>query len=173
MFGHLTHLVRRFFGAVRPGAPEHADEQWVLTRLNDGERVLWRRMNNPDRRHAIEVAHKVVAELGPTATRPVIAAALLHDVGKVESGLRTPGRVAATVLWSLAPSGWVDSWSRGSRLQRRMAQYRLHPSIGEQLLTDASSDPLTSSWAADHHRPADEWRVPTSVGVVLKACDDD
>ncbi len=173
MFGQLSHLARRFLGAVRPGAPDHAEEQWALTKLNDGERALWRRMNNPDRRHAIEVAHKVVAELGATATRPVVAAALLHDVGKVESGLRTPGRVVATVLWAIAPSPWLDSWAKGSHLQRRMAQYRLHPAIGEQLLADAGADPLTSSWAADHHRPAAEWRVPVSVGQVLKACDDD
>ena len=173
MLSQIGHLVRRFVGAVQPGAPDHADEQWALTKLTDGERALWRRMNNPDRRHAIEVAHKVVATLGAAATRPVIAAALLHDVGKVESGLRTPGRVAATLLWSLAPSAWVDSWAQGSRVQRRMAQYRLHPTIGERLLRDAGADPLTSAWAADHHRPNAEWRVPESVGEVLKACDDD
>ena len=37
------------------------------------------------------------AALGDKATRPVLAAALLHDVGKLDAHLRTYGRVVATL----------------------------------------------------------------------------
>ena len=43
------------------------------------------------------VARKVEVALGDEASRPVLAAALLHDVGKTESGLSTYGRVIATI----------------------------------------------------------------------------
>lgn len=166
------HLVRRFVGAVKPGAPDAADEAWAEAELLHGELDLWRRMNNPDRRHAIGVAQAVVSEL-VDPERPVVAAALLHDVGKVVCGFRTPARVAATLLWAAAPDVLADEWLTKSGLQRRMAEYRRHPMLGEQLLIEAGSAELTSSWAGDHHRPVGSWRVDRSVGDVLKACDDD
>ena len=57
---------------------------------------MWRRMSGPDRRHAVAVARRVDDRLRG-ANRPVLAAALLHDVGKVDSGLGTPVRVVATL----------------------------------------------------------------------------
>ena len=135
-------------------------------------------MNNPDRRHAIEVARAVVAKLGEPE-RPVVAAALLHDVGKVVSGYRTPARVVATMVWAVADDSLADQWLDQSAPRKRLvslkklAQYRRHPELGEQLLIDAGADRLTSSWAGDHHRPQVRWRVTPDIAAVLKACDDD
>jgi hypothetical protein len=171
--GSATHLVTRFFGSIKPGPPPSADEQWAITRLGDGERALWRQMNNPDRRHGIIVAHRVVEQLGGAAIRPIIAAALLHDVGKIASGFRTPARVLATLFWAVVPHRRASDWVDGPRPLRRLAQYRLHPELGEQMLADAGADPITSSWAADHHAPEASWRVDASLGHVLKDCDDD
>ncbi|HWC37923.1 MAG TPA: hypothetical protein VG476_05320, partial [Acidimicrobiales bacterium] len=82
----LGHLVRRFAGALSPAGPDGEAEEWVAHTLSVAELDLWRRMSGPDRRHAVIVARRVVAALGPAeATAPVRAAALLHDVGKVES----------------------------------------------------------------------------------------
>src|SRR5690606_18174826 len=78
----LWHNVRRFFGSLRPGPPPAADREWAETHLLAGEVPLWRAMSNPDQRHAVRVARRVEAALGPDAPRPVMAAALLHDVGK-------------------------------------------------------------------------------------------
>ncbi len=167
-----AHLVRRFFGAIKPGAPPAEDEAWAVSHLGDGETALWHRMNNPDQRHAIEVARAVVAEMGDP-DRPVVAAALLHDVGKVVSGYRTPARVVATVLWAVAPDGLADQWLEASGPRKRMAEYRRHPELGEQLLANAGADEFTSSWAGDHHRPEPRWRVDPAIGAILKACDDD
>lgn len=168
----VLHLVRRFFGAIKPGPPPSSDDLWARSQLLDGEIRLWQRMNNPDRRHAIEVAKAVVAELGEPE-RPVVAAALLHDVGKVVSGYRTPARVAATLLWAAVDDSRADDWLDVSGQRRRMAEYRRHPELGEQLLIEAGADQLTSSWAGDHHRPEARWRVDLATGAVLKACDDD
>ncbi len=168
----LLHLARRFVGSVRPGPPSVEDLAWARTLLADGEWQLFQRMSNPDRRHAVAVAREVGSEL-PDAPRPVMAAALLHDVGKVESELRTPARVMATLWWALVADDIADRWLDETGPRRRLAQYRRHPEIGEQLLLDAGADALTASWAGDHHKPRTRWRVDPHVGDVLKACDDD
>src|SRR5262245_52686461 len=100
--GHASHLVHRFFGSLRPGGPPAGEREWAESQLTDAEVTLWRRMPGPDRRHAAATARRVEAELGERATQPVLAAALLHDVGKIESGLGTYGRVIATLSVAMA-----------------------------------------------------------------------
>jgi hypothetical protein len=161
------HLVRRFAGSLKPGGPSPGDEAWARDALLAGERPLWDRMSGPDRRHAVGVARRTEAALGPRATRPVVAAALLHDVGKVESGLGTFPRVGATVL------GAVAGRKRLARRPGRVGRYLRHDVLGADLLTAAGSDPLTRTWAREHHLPEDRWTVDPEVGAALKAADDD
>lgn len=147
----LRHLARRFAGSFsrRP-----ADDAWAESHLNAGERALWRRMPLADRRHAVGVAHAVPPE--------VIPAALLHDVGKIESGLGPFARAGATVV------GFVRRDVGG-----RVGRYLRHDAIGAQLLRDSGSDGLTVAWAAEHHLPPERWTVPRHLGDALKAADDD
>lgn len=111
--------------------------------------------------------------LGHEATRAVLVAALLHDVGKLESGLRTYGRVVATVSGKVAGADMAHTWRRQRGFARRVGLYLLHAEIGGDLLALAGSDPLAVAWAREHHLPPDEWTVPAAVGAVLKAADDD
>jgi hypothetical protein len=97
-FGSWRHLAGRFFGALSPAGPPLEDEAWALGSLLGGEKLLWRRMSGPDQRHAVGVARGTVRLLGPEEPPPeVVAAALLHDVGKVESSLGTFARVGVTL----------------------------------------------------------------------------
>jgi hypothetical protein len=32
---------------------------------------------------------------------------------------------------------------------------------------------LTVAWTAEHHLPPEDWTVPTDIGQILKAADDD
>ncbi|MGE3619979.1 MAG: hypothetical protein AB7L84_05900, partial [Acidimicrobiia bacterium] len=134
--------------------------------------VLWARMSGADRRHAVGVARRVVAALGPEATRPVRAAALLHDVGKVESALGTWGRVVATASAAVAGRDMADRWRRGRGFTRRVGLYLQHPRIGADLLAMAGSDDLTVRWAREHHDRG-SWTVPARVAEALHAADDD
>lgn len=94
------HLARRFVGSLSPRPLDPADDAWARSHLLAGERALWQRLSRADRKHAAGVAREVVRRLGPGTSRQVIAAALLHDVGKVDAGLGTFGRVVATVAWA-------------------------------------------------------------------------
>jgi hypothetical protein len=167
------HLVRRFFGSLRPGGPPPGDVAWVESVLSPGELELWRRMSGPDRRHSCAVARDVEGRLGDDATRPVLAAALLHDVGKLDARLRTFGRVVATLTIKVAGRDEVIRWRRARGIHRKIALYALHPDLGAERLTLAGSEALTIAWTREHHRPVEEWTVPRRFADVLDACDND
>jgi hypothetical protein len=171
--GGAGHLVGRFFGSLRPGGPSRDDVAWVASVLSANELELWRRMSGPDRRHSCGVARAVERRLGHEAAPPVLAAALLHDVGKLDAGLRTFGRVVATLTIKLAGRDEVVRWRRGRGLHRKIALYALHPDLGAERLTLAGSDPLTIAWTREHHSPSDSWSVARDVADVLDACDND
>lgn len=168
-----VHLTRRFFGSLWPGGPSRSSSAWAESHLLDGEQALWRRMSGADRRHAVGVAHEVERALGDEAGRPVLAAALLHDVGKVESRLGTFGRVIATLSAKIAGREMAREWQRRRGFTRRVGLYLRHDVIGADLLAMAGSDPLTITWAREHHRARADWTVDAHIADVLDAADND
>jgi len=171
--GGFGHLSRRFLASLLPGGPSNTDFEWVESTLTENEFALWKRMYGPDRRHSARVAREVEKRLGNEATAPVLAAALLHDVGKVDAGLRTWGRVVATMSAKVAGRDAARLWIKSSWFTRRVGLYLHHPEIGGDLLEMAGSDPLTIAWAEQHHRPVEEWTVDRRIAEVLHAVDDD
>jgi hypothetical protein len=121
------HLVARFATSLSPAPPPVEHEVWVDERLSPGERRLWIRLGNQDRRHSALVGRRFAAAR-PTATRAEVAGAILHDIGKIECGLGTFGRVAATLV--------------GPRTER-FAAYRDHEEIGARMAAAVGSDPAT------------------------------
>ena len=127
------HLAARFFGSLSSRPPELTEEQWAESQLLPGELELWRRMSNQDRRHSAIVARRFVAAR-TEATRAETAGALLHDVGKIECGLGTWGRVAATIV---------------GRRGKRFTLYHDHEQIGADLAEAAGSEPATVELIAE------------------------
>lgn len=127
------HLIARFFWSLSAEPPTPDDDAWAEAHLLPGEVALWRRMPDIDRTHSIKVTRRFV-EARPGATRAEIAGALLHDVGKIESGLGVWGRAAATVL--------------GGRTQR-FRDYLDHERVGSELAERAGSDPVTVDLIAE------------------------
>ena len=123
----VEHLAKRFAGSLSKTPPPAADEAWATTYLSPAEADLWSRMVVQDRRHSVDVARRFVARR-PAATREEVAGALLHDVGKLQAGLHTFGRVVATVV--------------GPRTAR-LREYHDHEEIGAALAAGAGADPVT------------------------------
>jgi hypothetical protein len=181
--GYAGHLVRRFFETLSPAPPDPEREAWARSWLTPGELELWGQMRAADRRHAIGVAEETERLLGDGATegcdraagapRPVLAAALLHDVGKVSDDLGAPSRAVATVVGRMVGLERARSWSAGDGSLGKLGRYLDHPAIGAGLLESAGSDSLTVQWAADHHLAPEHWRVPRRYASVLKEADDD
>lgn len=183
-FGSLRHLAVRFVGSLSPAAPSVAGEAWARNWLTPAERELWARQSNADRRHAIEVAHGVAGMLGDPdgagVPTEVLAAALLHDVGKVEAGLGTFSRVVATAVALAVGRERVAAWdaetgSAGGRRgwAGRCGRYVTHDRRGAALLAGAGSAPFVVTWAREHHQPEDTWTLDPALTAVLKAADGD
>ena len=170
-----VHLASRFFGSLRPGGPSASDREWVRAQLLDVEWELWSSLSGPDRRHATAVARRVERALGTEATRPVLAAALLHDVGKLDARLRTYGRVVATLAGKAVgrDEAVIRGWCKAGGFTRRVGLYLRHPELGGDRLELLGSDALTVAWTREHHLPAEQWSVPLEVASVLAAADDD
>jgi hypothetical protein len=168
-FGSWQHLARRFVGSLDPGGPGAAEEQWAASLCLPSEVALWAAMSGPDRRHAAGVARRVEAALGGDgpAGRAVLAAALLHDVGKIEARLGPFGRVGATLVAMVAGRERAAGWPG------RIGRYLSHDRSGSRLLERAGSDPLTATWAGEHHLPPERWTLSRPIAEALHAADDD
>jgi len=174
----VWHLSRRFAGALRPGAPRPADTEWVATVLTSGELTLWSLMPRHDRRHSIAVARRVEHTLAgtPYAGDPRwLAAALLHDVGKLDAGLGVFGRVGATLAGAAAGHELADVWSGKRGITRRVGLYLRHAELGATRIRVAGGREEAARWAAAHHE-ADARHasgLPLEVAAALCAADDD
>lgn len=130
--GHAAHLVRRWVTSWSDRPAPAVDEAWADAHLLAGERRLWIRLSNADRRHALRVARRYL-EARPSADRAEVAGVLLHDVGKLASGLGVWGRVVATLVGP-----------RGARFRA----YHDHEAIGADMCAQAGSSPVTVALVA-------------------------
>jgi hypothetical protein len=168
--GGLRHLVRRLRWSLRSHdfAPE--SEAALLDRMSAAETALYRRLSVVDRHHAVHnAAHCIDAGLGDE----LVVAAALHDVGKLEAGLGTSGRVLASLLSLGAGRERVASWRGRSGMLGRVGSYASHPELGAAMLAEIGSAPEVIAWARGHHRPLDEVDLEPSVAIVLWQADQD
>jgi putative nucleotidyltransferase with HDIG domain len=141
------HLARRFWGSLSQAEPPIEEVDWAHRLLLPAEAELWDRMAVQDRRHSVQVARRFV-ELAPDASPSEVAGALLHDVGKLQSGLGTCSRVMATMV--------------GSRGQR-FGDYHHHESIGAEMLRAAGSASVTIDLVLGHGVHAASLRAADDV----------
>ena len=176
------HWAGRLGRSLRPGAPSAASLTWACEWLSDPEQALFARMSHPDQRHSIGVARRAEDGLDELAVdgralddeqrRAVMAAALLHDVGKTQAGLRTYGRVVATLSGAVGGKDFAEHWQDTAGFTRKVGLYLRYPTLGSEMLQVAESHPWVVAWAAEHHEPEDAWTVPVEVGRLLESADD-
>ena len=153
----VGHLARRFFGAVgaRPLAPHEQDE--VARLLAPALADLFWRQAPVDQRHAYDVMRRAA---GRTADPDVLAAALVHDVGKAGTPTNPIVRSFATVFDSLHIP-----------LKGGMAEYRRHGERGAELLGAAGGSVLTVDFARRHPDPDPTPHDPASWAILLNSDD--
>lgn len=111
------NLVRRGVLAFVPRLIQ-LDETLAQETLTAAEYALFQQMDVRDRQHALWVA-RAVLEHTPHASNSLVAAALLHDVGKCDAPFRPLERIIVHLLTlpSTPPaypklSGWRGAWQR-------------------------------------------------------------
>jgi len=163
----IPHLARRTLWSLRKPAPDAADEAWLLEMLTANERDLYFEMDEVDRAHALSCARAVENE-----TAEVIVASAMHDVGKIEASLGTPGRVVATIC-GLSIADRANAWPPNRRgLRGRIARYLDHSERGAARLLDAGSSELAVAWAREHHFGPERRTIDPDMFALLLAADD-
>lgn len=151
--GSAIHRVRQGLTALWPFAP--APDDALLARwLSPAERRLFRRMARRDQAHSASVAWRL---LDDGATDPeVIAAALLHDVGKAGSAtapgrVRLADRVARVLLRRWAPDA-LARLDRSPRFRPLRGLYLAehHAALGAEAASAAGASPRVV-WLIAHH----------------------
>lgn len=174
----LAHLSGRFVRALWPGSPRPDDVEWVESVLTERGFVIFRRQPKHDQRHAIAVAREVQARLAgtPYADDPRwISAALLHDIGKLDSRLGIYGRVVATVSSAAVGRDHAEAWSETRGFTRRVGLYLRHAELGADRIRIAGEPEEAARWATAHHDPSlwPDLPIPEPVVQALDAADND
>lgn len=162
----IPHLAQRTLWSLRKPTPDPAGEQWLLSLLTPAESVLYRSMAAVDRAHAINCA-RAVESLGDE----VVVASALHDVGKTQAGLGTPGRVAASFA-GLLMYDRARQWNRLGGLRGQIGRYLDHSEIGATELRAAGASTLAVAWAREHHLPPEQQTIAADLSAALTAADD-
>ncbi len=173
----LGHLVLRFFTSIVALPPGAGDEAWVAERLHDGEFALWAAQPRYDRRHTLRVARRVHRLLAERADRDDwVAAALLHDVGKIRADLGVVGRSVATAVAGVVGKREMAGWHDDPGIRGRFGRYAAHGEIGGAMVRDAGGRESAARWAEVHHlvgghNPVKPPDLPVEAVTALKLSD--
>lgn len=142
------NAVRRALLAAAPSLAD-PDDAWARQRLTAAEYALFERLPPEERNHGVAVA-KCLAKARPD-DRDLLAAALLHDIGK----LGTPrGAVVRALTHVLPPSGAASEPRLEGLAGARQARVH-HAAYGAELLRRAGSSARVVELVARHHSGAD------------------
>jgi hypothetical protein len=126
-----------------------ADDTLAAQHLSPALFALYRRMRRSERQHSLRVLQKLLAA-GHTDP-DLLAAALLHDVGKTRAPFFLPEKVLVVLVKAAAPrcyqrwgSGSADGW------RRPFAVSVQHPAWGADMVAEAGGSPLTVTLVRRH-----------------------
>jgi hypothetical protein len=153
-----VYRAKQFFGALTASIDDD-DDQDVARWLTPSQRDLFQYMAPNDKNHSVQVC-ETLCQIG--ADDPdLLAAALLHDVGKALGYIWLWQRTLIVLLQRWAPDllSWLSSgshlddapwWRRGFMINR------LHAELGARWAAKAGSSPTAVALIRRHQEP-----VPT------------
>lgn len=150
----IVYRVRQFWRLLRAGLLP--DEAWRIVEeiLSPGELALFRRQSAGDCAHGFRVM-KTLRDAGET-NRCLLAAALLHDVGKSQLDTTTLDRVVGALGERLFPRR-ATQWgmASGHDWRRPFVIRKKHAWWGADLANSAGSETMTVTLIR-HHQEAPE-----------------
>ena len=151
MLSRLAYRTRQFWNAL-PGPRRRVETETLLPHLPPSQIVLFRRMQPSEQTHAYQMLERLKAS-GQTDP-DLLAAALLHDVGKVLYPLSLLDRVVS-VLGKRFFQQRARRWSEGtpSRLRRPFVMAAHHPDWGGDLAEQAGASSRTVDLIRHHQDP--------------------
>jgi hypothetical protein len=157
----VTQFGRWILDSVRP-----VDRTYVRERLDTPELLdLFTRMSRADQHHGIAVARTL--ECRREHNPDLIAAALLHDVGKSRVRVSVWARVMVVLGEWLLPNA-AARWGQGEAkgLPRAFVVRRRHAAWGAEMTDGAGASAITVGLIRSHHEPDG---APTGTRRMLAA----
>jgi len=173
----LRALARRAIIAAGKIRSEPADQAWVRSILTPAEWDLWTRQSAYEQDHAVQVARRVQRRLAPTVYASDTlwqSAALMHDVGKLQSDLSMGERVIATLASKVVGVATARRWAAtATGAKRRLGFYLIHGELGAGMIRAAGGREEIAAWAEVHQGYQDIARleIPPVVVDALLASD--
>ncbi len=151
MWASARYRVGQVFLSLRSAATPPAIAE-LRELLSEAELACFVAMTPRDRHHSLDVMRRVRERSsagGAPASRDLLAAALLHDVGKGRLMLRD--RVAFVLLYAVSERlGDALGTERGPRWRRALWRIRHHARLGAAQLTEAGSSARVVELVARH-----------------------
>lgn len=154
--GRVAYRVRQFATAFTVRMRPHERVE-VESLLGPGEEALFYHVKRAARRHSLQVYRQLRCR--GIQDRYLLAAALLHDVGK--GRVTIAHRVAAVLLEAVVPA-LLDSLatSQGPRWKRAFYYQRHHAELGADLVQRAGAHPMVVALVGNHHKGGQEGGPP-------------
>lgn len=151
---------RQFWQAISSG-PSQGDVELVSSVLTDPQLELFKGMQASEQTHSVQVFHNLrnQGEENPD----LLAAALLHDVGKIRVPLRIWERVMIVIVGAVCEN-CLHKWGRNKNIhpesglgwRRAFIVAEQHPAWGAELAAECGTSPMAVSLIARHQ----EWVNP-------------
>jgi hypothetical protein len=165
-------LAERAIAAARRVRIDPEDEAWARSVLTPAEFDLWIRQSDYDRSHSVRVSRRVQDRLAGTpyagdALWP--GAALMHDVGKLQSDLSLGERAIATLASKVVKAAAARRWAGfATGTKRRIGLYLIHGEVGAKMIRAAGGREEIAAWTEVHQGDRDVGR-PGLPAVVVEA----
>lgn len=147
-------LIERAIIAAGKVRSDPADQAWVRSILTPAEFDLWTRQSAYDQSHAVQVARRVQRRLALTVHGGDTlwpSAALMHDVGKLQSGLSMGERVIATLASKAVGVATARRWACcATGAKRRIGLYLVHGELGAGMIRAAGGREEIAAWTEVH-----------------------
>lgn len=149
----LIYRLHQFWLAVQ-GRPNPDTLAAVQQALSPAQYVCFRKMQLSEQAHAAHVLERMQQLAGVDLPQEIIAAALLHDVGKSLHPLRLWERAVIVLALRFFP-GRAKKWGAAAPAgwRRPFVIALQHPAWGADLTAEAGSTSLTVNLVARHQEP--------------------
>jgi hypothetical protein len=150
--GRVLYRARQFWNALH-ARPEVENLAEIRRTLNTAQWILFSKMQPGEQAHSIQV-YQILTRLGETCP-DLLAAALLHDAGKVCVSLHAWERAFIVVVRALFP-GRATAWGAMTDAdslrtwKRPFIVAEHHPAWGAEMAQQAGSSPLTVALIRRH-----------------------
>lgn len=145
----IFYRIGQFWEALRTSPLNEHDLDLARSVLTDSQMVLFRKLQSSEQAHSIRLLNtlKDQGESHPD----LLAAALLHDIGKVCHPLRLWERVLIVLVKQVAPDRLVE-WGQGDPKgwKRPFVISNKHAKWGAELVSQTGASPLLQALIQEH-----------------------